>query len=265
MNYKMLIQAIRGKFDARSSVHKIITIAHGMAPKHIEYMKPVAIHEVLDWVNTMSYDYNGYWNDHTGHLAALYNSDVIEAPYEKENWTVDGGIQLMIANGVPPSKLVLGVPFYGRSWRGVQPGSKHGLWQVGEGPGCGSFERANYDYYDLNRNIVGKKGFVRHWDSEAKVPYLYNELTGEFVTYEDKESLTGKVDYVNQKGLGGVMFWEQSNDERHGSPDSLVKVITDNLNGCSGASRRAEDIQAKESASGGVRGVSSLEHDAQRG
>jgi hypothetical protein len=38
------------------------------------------------------------------------------------------------------------------------------------------------------------------------------------------------------------MFWEQSNDERHG-PDSLLKVITDNLNGCSGGSRRAEDIQ----------------------
>ncbi len=37
--------------------------------------------------------------------------------------------------------------------------------------------------------------------------YLTNS-SGGFLSYDDAESLTGKVNYVKSGGLGGIMFWE---------------------------------------------------------
>ena len=44
------------------------------------------------------------------------------------------------------------------------------------------------------------------------MPYLYNEQTKVFVTYEDPQSLAGKCRYVTEQNLGGMMFWEYFND-----------------------------------------------------
>jgi chitinase len=30
-------------------------------------------------------------------------------------------------------------------------------------------------YSDLQKNYVNKNGYVRHWDNEAKQPWLYNK------------------------------------------------------------------------------------------
>jgi GH18 family chitinase len=35
---------------------------------------------------------------------------------------------------------------------------------------------------------------------------------GSFITYEDPESIRVKMDYAKDRGLGGVMFWELSQD-----------------------------------------------------
>jgi chitinase len=56
------------------------------------------------------------------------------------------------------------------------------------------------------------QGFVRYWDSNASVPYLYNKDKHIFVSYEDPESLTDKCNYVLSHKLGGVMFWEYFGD-----------------------------------------------------
>ncbi len=47
----------------------------------------------------------------------------------------------------------------------------------------------------------------------AKVPWLYNAETKEWITYEDAQSMRIKGSYVVEQGLGGAMFWELSNDD----------------------------------------------------
>jgi len=44
---------------------------------------------------------------------------------------------------------------------------------------------------------------------------------GTWIGYEDPESLARKVDYVKERGLRGVMFWELSGDQRSG-PTTLL-------------------------------------------
>jgi chitinase len=230
-NYLLLIEQIR----ARMTPGKAITIAQGMNPAYIATQSNnnapgnvlSRICGALDWVNLMTYDYHGSWNDYTGHLAPLYPSG---NPMHNEGWDASSGVELMLAAGCPAEKLVLGVPFYGRTWTGAT-----GLWEQGATPGCGSFEKANRDFTDIDLNLKGKNGYVEHWDDVSKVPYLHNPQTGDFVSYDDARSIGLKAQYVNSKGLGGIMAWEMSNDRE----EVLFDAIIDNLDGCS--SRRTQD------------------------
>ncbi|MGL4996647.1 MAG: glycosyl hydrolase family 18 protein, partial [Deefgea sp.] len=53
--------------------------------------------------------------------------------------------------------------------------------------------------------------YTRHWDSAAKVPWLFDG--DEFISYEDAESIELKGQYVKEHGLAGAMFWEYTEDE----------------------------------------------------
>jgi chitinase len=98
------------------------------------------------------------------------------------------------------------VPFYGRAWGGVL-GTGDGLWQ----PGGPLSERIDTSYGALTA-LVGNDGFVRHFDTWAQAPYLWNARKRLFVTYEDPQSLSVKTRYIREHGLGGAMFWEYTED-----------------------------------------------------
>jgi chitinase len=60
--------------------------------------------------------------------------------------------------------------------------------------------------------FTGAGGYTRYWDTVAQVPYLYSPTTKRFISYDDPQSVSAKVDYANQEGLGGMMLWEVTND-----------------------------------------------------
>lgn len=64
--------------------------------------------KLLDHVHIMCYDYHGSWDNKTGHNAPLY------APMNEAS--VEGSVDYYIEQGVPANKIVLGLPFYGRTF-----------------------------------------------------------------------------------------------------------------------------------------------------
>ena len=50
------------------------------------------------------------------------------------------------------------------------------------------------------------------WDDAAKAPYLWNADSATFITYDDPESLKAKTQFVKSQHLGGIMYWEHSQD-----------------------------------------------------
>src|SRR5205823_3423578 len=84
-----------------------------------------------------------------------------------------------------------------------------------DGPGPGTWEDGALDYSDIEGRLVNRNGFTRYWNAAAKAPFAYNPATGEFVSYEDPESLRVKLRFMKQRRLGGVMFWELTGDRRH--------------------------------------------------
>jgi chitinase len=212
-NFTLLLKTLRQGLDALSDERKrtgpdrytlSIASAGGVYFEHTEMNR---LHVYLDWINIMAYDFAGEWSRITSHHAGLYWSP---AAGSDRGPSAADFVQQHLAAGIPSRKLVLGVPFYGRGWCGVDP-KNEGLHQP--------FESyiASYPYSVLVRDYVGQRGFTRHWDSISHAPYLWDSSTGIVITYEDPDSLRDKARFIKDHHLGGVMYWEQSHD-----PDEIL-------------------------------------------
>ncbi|GBG18942.1 VCBS repeat-containing protein [Nostoc commune NIES-4072] len=178
--------------------------------------------EYVDFINLMTYDYHGSWENTTNHQAALYKSSSDQS-YNSDKLNADWSVKKYLSAGVEAKDIVLGVPLYSPTWAGVKAGSNNdGLFQ--------SATSANDPllYKDIHAQ-VGTDGYQYNWDDSAKVPYIYNSQKQEFSTYEDKRSVLEKVNYVEQQGLGGIFFWQLIGDLPITHSDSLVNVAAANL------------------------------------
>lgn len=160
----------------------------------------VRVQEQVDYLKLMSYDLYGSWSPTTGHTANLYPS-----PGDPGGWSVDQAVRSYLEAGVQPEKLLLGVPFYARAWRGV-PAQNHGLFQPFA---SGAYEHG-LSYTELKKGFLTDANFARYWDEEAQAAWLYDGDL--FISYEDPQALAAKAAYVREKGLAGVMIWEYCHD-----------------------------------------------------
>lgn len=218
LNYTLLLAELRKQLDEAGTADKkqyLLTIAAPAGPRIIGNLEIDKLHKYLDWINVMTYDFHGSWDATTHFNAPLYaiKDDPARDAMSKQLY-VDAAITTYLTAGVPPEKIVLGVPFYGRGWAGVG-NENSGLFQTKKSIPKGTWEEGNFDYKDLAKNYVGK--FQRHWHDEAKVPWLYDAKSGVMISYDDPESLKLKAKYARDKKLGGVMFWELSADDAKAS------------------------------------------------
>ncbi|MFP6737182.1 MAG: glycoside hydrolase family 18 protein [Planctomycetota bacterium] len=223
-NFTLLLAEFRRQVDEKAVADGqpyLLTIAAPAGSGTYANIEIDRIHPLLDWINLMSYDFNGGWSAQTGLNAGLF------AVPDNENkipgLNAAAALEAYLDAGVPPVKLQMGVPFYGRGWRGVAD-VNNGLHQPHRGVPTGTWENGVFDYSDLVDNYLPE--YTRHWHEQAKVPWLYNADTGVMITYDDPESLALKVDYVNEQRLGGVMLWDLSSDDEE---DSLLSVLHEGL------------------------------------
>jgi chitinase len=194
-NYVLLLEAVRKAIGAGS----LLTVAVSASPRGIEPLEYTAMVPWLDWVSVMTYDFHTGGN-RAGFNSPLYNHDDPSNP----KLNLHDAVQALLEKGVPRGKLAAGVAFFGRGWRGVESAE---VWSDGTGtlPVGG--------YRTIAETFLRTPGFVRHWDDVAKVPWLYNAATKEWISYDDPESIRLKGEYIAAQNLAGAMFWELSQDD----------------------------------------------------
>lgn len=224
-NFTLLLAELRAQIDAHArqdGTHYLLTIAAPAGPESYKKLQIDQLHPYLDWINLMTYDFHGGWNTTTNFNAPLYAaSDDPDAANARLN--ADAALQAYLAAGIPPEKLVMGVPFYGRGWSGVAD-VQHGLYQPVSGVPDGTWEPGAFDYYDLEAHYLGT--YTRYWHPEAQVPWLYSAEKQVMISYDDPESLGIKAAYVKAHGLGGIMIWELSQDT---PANTLLNALWDTL------------------------------------
>jgi chitinase len=220
-NFTLLLAELRKQLDARGKTvggkRYLLTIA---APAGgLQRMEVDQIHPLLDFINLMTYDFAGPWSERTGFNAALH-----PVPGHPEQASASASVEAYLKADVPADKIVLGVPFYGRGWTGVND-ANNGLFQVRDAAAAKDQRVGPTDYEELKDDLNGKAG-KRHWHEQAMVPYMWNPKTGTFITYDDPESLRAKAQYARDKKLGGVMFWEFEHDDEQ---SSLLNALHEGL------------------------------------
>lgn len=207
-NFTLLVQDLR----ATMGPDALITFAAGGYPlyfdKSIEW-GPVM--ETVDYVNLMSYDLVGGYHTVTGHHTPLYSN-------EQQDRSAAAGVDYLLKLGVPSDKIVLGAAFYGRSWEGVSNENK-GLYQRG------TF-KSFIPHHRFSEQLSPDDGFVFYRDPVSRAPYAYSEARQEFATFDDAESIRLKTEYALEKNLGGIMFWQLTDDRKDGG---LLQAIADGL------------------------------------
>ena len=191
-NFRALLEEFRQQMDAvRRGLR--LSIAVDQAPETLPGTDFAAIARIVDQVGVMNYDYAGPWSKTTGFLAPLFG-------HNSHALSIERSIASYRAHGVPESKLLMGLPFYGYSWTAVAS-TNNGLFQ----PGRAVHGDRPYSYI---RTLAGPGSSYR--DPRSQAPWLFDGET--FWTYEDPVSVRYKVSYARHQHLGGVMIWELSND-----------------------------------------------------
>jgi chitinase len=216
-NFTLLLQALRERFDivAHERAHARYLLTAALADSEfVAHIELDRIHAYLDWIDLMSYDFHNSLTPTTGHHAALHAS----ATAASNERSVERAVAQFLAAGVPAHKLVVGAPFYGRAFADVNA-QNHGLDQrYGRYAG-------DHAWSQLVAQFIGREGYARYWDDVAMAPYLWNAQTRTFISYDDPQSLALKVQYVKAHDLGGMMYWEQSQDPQQQLQRVLQQVL----------------------------------------
>lgn len=238
-NFTKLLAELRKQLDAAAEEdgkQYLLTIAASAGLKVINTMETYKIHKYLDWINVMTYDYAGSWNDTTNHLSPLYmNPDDPsddEAPeFDKSSRNTSSSLQAYLDAGVPPYKLVAGIPFYGKAWQ-LASTENNGLYQESAGIPMGTWDAVagepasgTLEYWDIQENYI--PNYENFWDDSAEAAYLLNEEEKMFISFDSIQSVNNKCNYILQNELGGVMFWSISADKN----EELIDVIYSKLDG----------------------------------
>lgn len=219
-NFTLLLAEVRAKLDAQGALdgkRYTLSVALGADESKFSTVQLGAIHPHLDWLNLMSYDYHGAWENRTNFHAALHGR-VDDPDHAQKRWS-DHAVRAFLMAGVPSRKINLGVPFYGRGWQGVPAGTHHGLFQTASGGAPGTYQ-TGIDDFKVLKNLPAT--FGEHRDPTTASYWRYNPTTQVFWTYDDATAIAAKRQYVEELDLGGLMIWELSGDDADGS---LMKAV----------------------------------------
>ena len=216
-NYASLLATVREKLDAlgvETGRTYEISVASPAGLDKIANFNLEGLTPSVDFYNVMAYDFHGTWEDTTGHQAAFTG--------DPNGYDIKTAVTAYLDAGVPGEKIVLGAPLYTRGWSGVADGGDGGYDELGSGGAPGTFEQGVYDYKDLLAQVQDpNSGWQLYWDDVAQASYVYNAELDIFSSFETPTSIALKAQWVQEMGLGGMMFWDLTNDATD-SAESLL-------------------------------------------
>ncbi|MGB0460762.1 MAG: glycosyl hydrolase family 18 protein [Opitutales bacterium] len=208
--------------DIRKAIgeDKELTIAFHSIPNRLEKHKWSRLLAVTDYFNLFGYDFGGGWSNKANHNAPLYTytgqeSDAQFSLSDTINY-IENTLQL------PLDKFNIGYPSYGR---GVvtsattatvgSPTIKTNVNIAPDGPvdtaaDLESWPKNVWDgtpnYFHVKKTLAENPGeWTRHWDDEAKVPYLVKG--DKFLSYDDPEAIAYKAKHYLDRGIAGTINW----------------------------------------------------------
>ncbi|EFR04224.1 chitotriosidase-1 [Nannizzia gypsea CBS 118893] len=153
----------------------------------------------VDWFNVMTYDIHRTWDAGVTSIGSY--------AYAHTNLTeINMALQILWRNNINPARVVMGLGFYGRSFtmkdrNCLDPGCefKSGA-RGGECTGTSGVLSAG----EIKKVISQGASIKMNSEAAAKIITWDND---QWVSWDDEQTLKIKMDYANQRCLGGIMVW----------------------------------------------------------
>ncbi|MDH6462531.1 chitinase [Micromonospora sp. A200] len=206
--FRNVVSALRSKFGSSALVTAAIT-ADGSNGGKIDATDYAGASSYLNWIMPMTYDYFGAFNPQGP--TAPHSPLTSYTGIPQQGFNSDAAIQKLKAKGIPASKLLLGVGFYGRGWTGVTQTAPGG---TATGAAPGTYEPGIEDYKVL-KNTCPATGTI--------AGTAYAKCGSNWWSYDTPSTIGGKMTYAKNQGLGGAFFWELSGDTGNGELIGAIK------------------------------------------
>lgn len=211
-NFVSLVRELR---EAFSAVKRSLMITAGMPASSLllqaGYDIPALI-PLIDHIHTKTYCMRDYRLNYTDVHSPLH-SRPFDGPLSQLN--VADTLALFVKLGAPKSKIFMGIPLYGRSFKlsnrsltGIRSPAGPGFAELGEY----TKQKSYLAYFEICTRL--SNGWTRGWDAQGLCPYAYHD--DQWVGYEDAISIRSKIEYLHREGYGGVSAWAIDLDDSKG-------------------------------------------------
>ena len=187
------------------------------ADNSIDDLNVSAMADVLDWFGVMAYDRCDQSAKVTCHHAQFTPSD---------SSTLGGqqAVEKYLNAGANPHQIILGIPFYGYKWNVSRLDSQdhNGIGQKISLTGKKK-TGVELSFRQIKENYLNQQEYHYAFDADAQEPVIFNDDTGEVISFEDPRSIAFKRQEAIKLDLGGLMVWDiVSDDEQH----TLLNALT---------------------------------------
>ena len=201
-NYLALLKALRTVFPPPL----LLTSALPAPQSMLQYLPLAQAIAELDLIFLMAYDFSGPWTELSGHHAQLLARKGSGADSAAVSGA--GAVAYLTSNGVPASKIVLGIPIYGRYF-----------------PGAGSVDRPytkpkSEEDATIEYNKLPQRGAMEWVDKASHAAYSVGN--DGFVSYDNQATVTAKGKWAKSHGLAGLFYWTTLGDKP--GDESLVRA-----------------------------------------
>ncbi|KAG7155317.1 chitinase 10-like 7 [Homarus americanus] len=218
-NYVNFLKELRMAFEgeAKSTGHGRLLLSAAVPASFEALAAGYDVPEVskyLDFINIMSYDFHGLWENQVGHNSPLLPLES-SSSYQKK-LTVDYSVREWKKQGAPGQKIMVGMPTYGRSFS-LLDSNKFDIGAEVTGGGLESryTQEAGFMAYYEVCEFLFEDNTTLVWDNEQQVPFAYRG--NQWLGFDDERSLAVKTDWLKAEGLGGVMVWSVDMDDFRGN------------------------------------------------
>ncbi|TDL29460.1 glycoside hydrolase [Rickenella mellea] len=250
-NFLSFLQLLRSTLPS-AKISAPVQTSTFVGPNGDSLIDVSAFANALDWVMIMNYD---VWGSSS---TPGPNAPLSDGCHNSSQPTANAyaAVNAWTAAGIPPSKIVLGVPSYGylnkanatslrarsssssrlfRKKRLQQQvmlqnddgGTTNGQIEFNQLIKQGSLVRTQTTTRGNDTSsFVGAGGFTRMWDSCSSTPFLTSQSVDQLITYDDPESLSLKAAFAKRAGLLGVEMFDLTGDtERWELADAIRKGL----------------------------------------
>lgn len=198
-NFTLLLEACRRELDERVGPAAELTYPGAHSPSIVDDAYELDRHaDCVDYISVMTYDYHGPFSDQTNFNAPLFAAP--EDPTADRERSTHQTMEHWMETPIPNHKLLVGIPFYGRNFSGVDDENR-GLFTEFEEGGA-------IPYTDIDETTAES-----FWHRDARVPWQYRPDDREVVSSVDAASVMNKCAYAMANGFGGVFCWQLRQDE----------------------------------------------------